>query len=346
MDVSNVEYGFMIFWYIIIMVSMAQYAMLDGFDLGVGMLMPFHKSDFERRVCYNAIGPVWDGNEVWLIVLFGALFAGFPLAYSTLLSAFNTPVLILVFALIFRAVGIEFRSKRESKAWRSMWDYLFCIASLIITFSVGVGLGNFVEGIPLAKDYQYVGGIMLTFLRPYPVLVGLFVMSIFMLHSAIFLVMKTEGELQERCKRYVYPTMIAFLILYVFTTVATLIFQEHIIARFQRHPWFFIIPAIDILVIASIPLFNHKKSFGWAFLASAGNILLLVALFACGMFPELIRSSIDPAFSITIFNAASSLKTLFVLMVITAIGIPLVLAYMIWVYTIFHGKVVIDDHSY
>ena len=346
MDVTAAEYGFMIFWYIIIMVAMANYAMLDGFDLGVGILMPFHKDDHERRICYNAIGPVWDGNEVWLIVLMGGIFAGFPLVYGTLLSAFNTPVMILIFALVFRAVAIEFRSKRESKTWRKMWDNFFFLGSLIIALSVGIGLGNLIQGIPLAKDHQYVGGIMLTFLRPYPILVGVFVLTIFMLHGAIFLVMKTEGDLQARCKKYVYPTMFAFILFYIVTTVITLVFQDHIIARFQRHPWFFILAAVDVLAIISIPVANHKKNFGWAFLGSCLNILLLMGLFACGMFPELMRSSLDPANSLTIFNSASSEKTLFVLMVITAIGIPLVIAYMTWVYTIFHGKVVIDDHSY
>ncbi|MCH9608986.1 MAG: Cytochrome bd-I ubiquinol oxidase subunit 2 [Chlamydiales bacterium] len=344
--ISGVEYGFMIFWFIIIMVCMAQYAMLDGFDLGVGILMPSNKTDMERRICYNAIGPVWDGNEVWLVVVVGALFAGFPLVYATMMSAFYTPIMILIFSLIFRAVAIEFRSKRPYKWWRNMWDTFFCLASLLIAFAVGVALGNFVAGIPLNEYHQYTGGIIMTFLRPYPILVGVFGLSIFILHATIFLVMKTEGTLQERYKKYALPVTFAFLALYILTTVLTITLHEHMIARFERSPWFFIIPALNLLVIIGIPFAVYKNRFGTAFVFSCLNVLFLITLFACGVFPDLIRSSTNPEYSLTIFNTSSSLATLKVLMVITAIGIPLVIAYMVWVYTIFHGKVVIDDHSY
>lgn len=336
----------MVFWYIIVIASIMHYAMLDGFDLGVGMLLLFSKKDEDRRICINAIGPVWDGNEVWLVIVMGALFAGFPLVYATLLSSFYIPIMLLIFALIFRAVAIEFRSKHHAKGWRSSWDVCFALASFLIAFAVGVSLGNFVQGIPLEQDFTYTGGLILTFLRPYPVLVGILTLSLFLMHGAIFLAMKTEDDLHARVTRWIKPCMIFFLITYVVTTILTLIFQDHIIARFKQIPWFFIIAFVDILVIANIPRSVHKGNFGWAFLSSCANIALLLALFACGMFPELIRSSIDPAYSLTIFNTSSSLKTLIVLTIIVGIGLPLVIAYMSFVYHIFRGKVKLDHHSY
>lgn len=340
------EFGFMIFWYIIIIAAIAHYAMLDGFDLGVGMLHFFAKKDYDRRIFLNAIGPVWDGNEVWLVIILGALFAGFPLAYATLLSAFYIPIMIIITALIFRAVAIEFRSKRPMKWWRSMWDFFFSLGSLIIAFGVGCALGNFVQGLPIDRTFEYRGGIILTFLRPYPILVGVLTISLFLLHGNLYLVMKAEGELLEAVKRWVRPNFIFFILMYVFATMVTLIYQQHIVHRFREIPWFFIIAVANALVIANIPRLIDKGNYGWAFLNSMANIMLLMALFACGMFPELIRSSLDPMGTITVMNASSSLKTLIVLTIIVAIGLPLVIAYMTWVYHTFRGKVELDSHSY
>ena len=338
------EFGFSVFWYIIFMAAIASYAMLDGFDLGVGMLSPFTRKDMEKRIFLNAIGPVWDGNEVWLIIVLGGLFAGFPLAYATLLSAFYIPVMVLITALIFRAVSIEFRSKRPMLWWRSMWDFFFSVGSLAIAFGVGCALGNFVQGIPIDADHVYRGGIILTFLRPYPVLVGLMTITLFLLHGNLYLVMKTEGELLEKLKLWTKRTLILYILLYVVTTMATLIYQQHIVDRFRDMPYFFIIALANMLCIANIPRLVVKGSYGWAFLNSMANVGLLMALFACGMFPRLLRSSLNPDWSLTIMNSAASLKTLFVLAVIVAIGLPLVVAYMAWVYRIFRGKVVIDEH--
>ena len=338
------EYGFMVFWYIIFMAAIAFYAMLDGFDLGVGMLHLFTRKDDERRVFLNAIGPVWDGNEVWLIIVLGGLLAGFPLAYATLLSSFYIPVMILISALIFRAVSIEFRSKRPMKWWRNMWDFLFAIGSTIIAFGIGCVLGNLIQGIPLDADHVYRGGIILTFLRPYPILVGLLTVSLFLLHANLYLVMKTEGALLEKLKGWVKTTMILYIMFYVATTMITLIYQQHIVERFREIPYFFIIALANMCVIANIPRLVTKGKYLVAFLNSLANVALLLSLFGCGMFPILLRSSTDSAFSLTITNSSASLKTLEVLAVIVAIGLPLVAAYMTWVYRLFKGKVVIDEH--
>ncbi|MBS0624369.1 MAG: cytochrome d ubiquinol oxidase subunit II [Verrucomicrobia bacterium] len=343
---DNLEYLLTIFWYVVLITAVVQYAMLDGFDLGVGMLLLCTKKDEDRRIFMNAIGPVWDGNEVWLVIVMGALFAGFPLVYAKLLSSFYSPIMVLVFALIFRAVAIEFRSKRPSRAWRQMWDVLFFGASLVIAFALGVALGNFVTGIPLGEHFEYQGGIVLTFLRPYPVLVGLLTVSLFTMHGAIFLTMKTMGELHDKLLKWVRPSILAYMVVYVVVTFATLIYEPHIVARFHHYPWLFSFAVVDVLVLVSIFWNFHRNYFGWAFLGSCANIMLLLILFASGMFPELLRSSIDPAYSLTIFNTVSSVKTLSVLAIIVAIGLPLVIVYMSWVYHIFRGKVVLDDHSY
>ncbi|MCH9610864.1 MAG: Cytochrome bd-I ubiquinol oxidase subunit 2 [Chlamydiales bacterium] len=338
------DYGLAVFWYAIFMVAIACYAMLDGFDLGVGMLHLFARKDYDRRIFLNAIGPVWDGNEVWLIIVLGGLFAGFPLAYATLLSSFYIPVMVLITALIFRAVSIEFRSKMPMHWWRSMWDGFFAIGSLVIAFGVGCALGNFIQGIPLDEDQIYRGSIMLTFLRPYPVLVGLMAIALFVSHGNLYLVMKTEGELLERLKVWSKRTLILYIMFYVGVTMVTLIYQQHIVDRFRDQPLLFLIALANMLCIANIPRLVVKGNYGWAFLNSMANVGLLMMLFAFGMFPVLLRSSIDPAYSLTAMNSSASEKTLIVLGVIVAIGLPLVIAYMAWVYRIFKGKVVMDEH--
>lgn len=341
------EFGFMVFWYIVIIAAVICYAMLDGFDLGVGALHLFACEDQERRIFLNAIGPVWDGNEVWLVVLIGAMFAGFPFAYATLLSSFYIPLIFLIFALIFRAVAIEFRSKMPMLWWRKMWDILFFGASILIALAVGMALGNLIQGIPLDENHNYVGRIVWTFLRPYPVLVGILTLSLFMLHGAIYLVMKTEGALQDKLKEWVSATMIFFIIAYAVTTMVTLIYQTHMVERIRDRPYLFLVALADMLIIANIPREIHRKNYGWAFISSCLNIAFLLGLFALGTFPDVIRSSINPETNgINVFNAAASLNTLIVLAIIVAIGLPLVFAYGFFIYRTFRGKVKLDHMSY
>jgi cytochrome bd ubiquinol oxidase subunit II len=336
-----------IFWYIVIIASICCYAMLDGFDLGVGVLHLFAKTDHERRIFLNAIGPVWDGNEVWLVVLIGALFAGFPFAYATLFSAFYIPLTCLICGLIFRAVAIEFRSRMASMVWRTTWDILFFGASLVIALGVGIALGNLIYGIPLDENHEFVGRKILSFWHPYPLLIGVLTLSVFVMHGTIFLIMKTEGEIQTRIKSWVNPTTIFFIIAYVVTTMVTLIYQEHMVERMRERPYLFLLVLADILAIANILHQIHQNRPGWAFISSCFNIGLLLVLFAVGSFPDLIRSSINPENSLTLFNSAASPKTMRVLAIIVMIGIPLVIAYGYYIYRVFRGKVTIDEyHSY
>lgn len=336
-----------LFWYVIVIAAMIFYAMLDGFDLGVGALHLLTKKDEERRVFLNAIGPIWDGNEVWLIVVVGGLFAGFPYAYATLLSAFYVPLTFLICGLIFRAVALEFRSKVAHAKWRHTWDVLFCLASLLIAFAIGVALGNLIHGIPLNENHDYVGGVILSFLHPYALLVGVLVLALFMMHGAIFLVMKTEGELQKTVERWVNPTIIFFIMTYAITTMVTLIYQTHMTEHIRERPYLFPIVLLNILAIANIPREIQKGNMGFAFLSSCINIMTLLALFAVGTFPALIRSTINPETnSLTIANSAASPTTLVVLAIIVVIGIPLVIGYSFYIYKVFHGKVKMDHMSY
>ena len=339
---SNLEFG----WFTIFVILLMGYAMLDGFDLGVGMLHLFAKSDRERRVMLNSIGPVWDGNEVWLVTAGGALFAGFPDIYATILSAFYMPVMLLLFGLILRAVAIEFRSKQPMKWWRTTWDMAFFSGSVIISFVLGVALGNMIRGIPLNESKEFIGTIE-TIFHPYPLLVGLLTVSIFAMHGSIYILMKTEGEFHEKMRRWTQPCMIFFIIMYALTTMATLIYMPHMIQAFHDRRIFFLIAVINIFLVANIPREIYRGKDARAFISSCLNLVCLLALYAIGTYPEVVRSINDPEhLSLTIYNSSSSKLTLQILFLIALIGIPLVVAYTTAIYYIFHGKVKIDPHSY
>ncbi|MDR3623754.1 MAG: cytochrome d ubiquinol oxidase subunit II [Chlamydiales bacterium] len=335
-----------VFWYCIIIIAIMCYAMLDGFDLGVGILHLFVKEDYERRVFINAIGPLWDGNAVWLIIILGGLFAGFPYAYATLLSAFYTPVMFFIAGLILRTVAIEFRSKRPSVLWRKFWDFVFFFASLVIGFGAGILMGNFIHGIAINEEQVYMGDFW-SFINPYTVLVGITAVACFTMHGALFLVMKTEGELHDKLRSWVNRTIIFFIICYAITTVATLIYQPHMAVRLQERPVLFLVAILSMLAIANIPREINKRRDGRAFLSSAVSIALLLALYGIGMFPVLLRSSINPElYSLTVHNSDASHMTLTVLAIIVLIGLPLVGIYGFITTRIFRGKVKIDHHSY
>jgi cytochrome d ubiquinol oxidase subunit II len=341
------EFGFdlNITWFILIGVLLAGYAILDGFDLGVGSLHLFTKTDEERRLLINSIGPVWDGNEVWLVTGGGALFAAFPEVYATVFSGFYTAFMLLLFMLIFRAVAIEFRSKQEMKWWRNMWDRAFSVSSILIALLMGVALGNIVIGIPLDENHEFAGSFF-GLLNPYSILVGITTVALFMMHGAIYLVMKTEGDLHDKARSWVNNTIIFFVITYVTTTMATLIFVPHMIGHIKDNPILFVVALLNMLAIANIPREIHHKNDFKAFLSSCAAILALFVLFAIGIFPNIVLSNPFPMNSLTVYNGASSQKTLGIMLIIAIIGIPFVLAYTVSIYWIFRGKVKLNKMSY
>lgn len=333
-------------WFIVVVILLAGYSILDGFDLGVGMLHLFSKKDVERRLMLNSIGPVWDGNEVWLVTAGGALFAGFPHVYATLCSAYYIPIMFLLTGLIFRAVAIEFRSKQPMAWWRWTWDVLFSLASLMIAFALGVAMGNMIRGIPLNEEMEFTGSLV-DLVHSYDILVGVMTVALFSMHGAIYILMKTEGELHDKLRLWINPSIIFFIICYAVTTMTTLIYQPHMVQTIIDRPIFFVVAVINMLAIANIPREVQRNRDDLAFVSSCVNIVCLMSLYAIGTYPNIIRAINDPEnLSLTIHNSASSAMTLEILLLMVFIGIPIILAYTFSIYWIFHGKVRLESTSY
>ena len=332
-------------WFILVGVLLSGYAILDGFDLGVGILNLFVKSDHDRRIFYNSIGPVWDGNEVWLVTGGGALFAAFPEVYATAFSGFYLAFILLVFALIFRAVAIEFRSKEKWGWWRQMWDIGFAVGSGLASFLIGVAMGNIAWGVPLDADYEF-AGTFLGLLHPYALLMGVTTVALFMMHATIYLAMKTEGDLQKQVRSWINPAIIGFILCFSIVTLATLLYIPHITDVFRESPLLFVFAIALVLAIANIPREISRGQDFRAFLSSCLSMLMLMSLFGLGMYPNMIFSHTAPENSLTIYNGCSTDKTLQIMLIIAIIGVPIVLAYTASIYWIFRGKVKLTEDSY
>lgn len=333
-------------WFLVVGGLFSGYAILDGFDLGAGAWHLFLRKEKSRRIALNAVGPVWDGNEVWLVIGGGALFAGFPELYASLFSAMYIPFMLFLLFLILRAVSIEFRSKEEMRWWRQMWDVIYSLSSAILAVLLGVVLGNVLQGMPLDADLEYMGS-WLDFLNPYALAMGLTTLFLFMMHGGIYLIMKTEGRLYDKMEKLTKRAMIAFIISFAFITLWTLIYYPHLSDRFKESPMLFVLPVLAFLSIANIPRLLSKKSYLYAFIFSALTMSFGLLVVATELYPTLIRSTSGIAdSSITIYNAASSQNALGIMLTITAIGAPLVLSYTGFVFWTFRGKVKLDETSY
>lgn len=352
-------------WYVLIGVLLIGYAILDGFDLGVGALHLFSKGDTNRRIMLNSIGPVWDGNEVWLITAGGALFAAFPHAYATAFSGFYLAFMLLLFALIFRAVSIEFRSKEPSPRWRSFWDTAFSVGSILAAILFGVAIGNVIMGFQIGADKEY-AGTFLDLVSPYTVLTGVFNLTMVTMHGAIYLTLKTEGELKKRAINWATRGFYVFVAIYALTTAYTLALKPEMLANFsfgsiepswQMHPiiaqnqtsisvfaWLVVI--LNALAIANIPRTLAKGKFMGAFISSACVIAAVIMFFALGIFPNMMLSNISPDYHLTIYNASASQYTLKTMFTIAIIGMPFVLAYTSIIYWTYRGVTKIDSSSY
>ena len=333
-------------WFLLFILIVAGYLILDGFDMGVGILhLPFARTDMERRTFLNSIGPVWDGNEVWLVLAGGVLFAVFPLVYASLFSGFYLAFMLVLLVMILRTVALEFRSKEASPRWRSTWDTVFGLASAGLALLLGVAFGNVLSGVPLDAD----GNIqvsLIDLLTPFALLVGVTTVAMFAAHGAIYLVMKTEGELQTRLERALPRLLGLFFVLNTLVVIAMVLYRQQITERYTNDIWPVIFPAAALLaLIAAWTLVRRGEMFR-AFVASSAMIALLIVSGAIGIYPNLLISTTDPAYNLTVTNAASADNTLMVCLIVALIGMPFVLLYTTGVYYIFRGKATVDSDGY
>ena len=333
-------------WFVLYVVIIGGYVILDGFDLGVGILGPFiAKDDREKRILLNSIGPVWDGNEVWLVLAGGALFAAFPIVYASLFSGFYLAMMLVLLVLILRTVAIEFRSKRESTLWRATWDWFFFGSSLGITVLLGVALGNVIRGVAIDQSGN-MDVSLIDLLNPYSLALGVTAVVMLSLHGGIFLTQKVEDDLLDRVKHLVPRLMVVFFVIMTGLIVWTLTLDQEIADNYRNRLWIGIFPVLALLAALAAWRQIHHERYLTAFIASATMIALLMGTVAAGLYPVMLPSSINPDYDLTVTNAASAENTLTVMFVIALIGMPFVLLYTAGVYYFFRGKVRLDDESY
>jgi cytochrome bd ubiquinol oxidase subunit II len=323
-------------WFILIGVLFTGFFFLEGFDYGVGILLPFlGKNDTERRMIVNTIGPFWDGNEVWLLTAGGAMFAAFPNWYATMFSGFYLALALMLIALIVRGVAFEFRSKVEDPRWRALWDWLAFAGSLVPALLWSVALANIVRGVPINEKMQYVGRFF-DLLNPYALLAGLVSLAAFTLHGAIFLTLRATDKVLERAEGMANRLWLPVVVL-VFLLVGASYFATDIFQRLGVNPGISAIGAgLSFLVVG---WFVRNKRYGWAFGTMGLGIALTVITTFHGLYPRVMVSSLDPKFSLDIYNASSSPYTLKVMSIVALIFVPIVLIYQAWNYWIYRARV-------
>ncbi len=330
-----------ILWFILIAVLWIGFFFLEGFDFGVGMLLPFiGKKDIERRAVINAIGPTWDGNEVWLLTAGGATFAAFPHWYATMFSGFYLALFLLLVGLIIRGISFEYRSKDANPKWRNTFDWMIAVGSFLAALLLGAAFANLARGVPIDGKMMFTGNLF-TLLNPYGLLGGVTTVAIFLLHGANFLGLKLEGELKDRADAWAKKIWIAATVLYILLAVFT-----YIAGYWQRgfvNPGIVPIGALAALLVAGY--FINQRRDGWSFIMVALNIVLTQVSFFSMTFPNVMISSTNPAWSLTIYNASSSQYTLTVMSIVALIFVPIVLAYQGWTYWMFRKRVVADKKS-
>jgi cytochrome d ubiquinol oxidase subunit II len=323
-------------WFLLIAVLFIGYFILEGFDYGVGILLPFlGTDDLRRRIMLNAIGPHWDANEVWLITAGGAMFAAFPLWYATLFSGFYLPLLFILLALIFRGVAIEFRNQVDAPRWRAAWDWAMFFGSLIPALLWGVALANFVRGVPIDAQQNYVGGFF-NLLNPFALLGGLVSLVGFTLHGALYLTLKTLDPLREQARALAMRLWIPeCMLLVAFVTYAY--FATDALSKLGVNPG--PVPIGAVLAIFVTGYFIYRRWDGWAFATTSATILFSAATIFMILFPRVLVSSLNPDWSLTIYNTASGALTLQSMSIVTLILLPIVLLYEGWSFWIFRKRV-------
>ena len=331
-------------WFFLVGVLLAGYAVFDGFDLGVGALHLLVVEDRDRRIFLNAIGPVWDGNEVWLVTGGGALFAAFPMVYATVFSGFYLALILLLAALIGRAVSFEFRSKVESPSWRRVWDRVFGIGSFLPALLFGVAVGNVMRGIPMDLAGNYTGTFF-GLLNPFSLVMGLLSTAMFFTHGALWMAGKSDGELQARSLRFGRIAWVAWLVLLALGTVAVALGASDLLAVGIGRPLVWLVLLLMVVGHALVGAGLLKQRTGRTFLGSCIAVVAQVFLVGFSLYPMLVPA-LGEGTALDIYNASSTPMTLMVMLVIALLGMPVVIAYTVFIYRVFRGKVVLDDHSY
>ena len=328
-----------ILWFLLIAVLYTGFFFLEGFDFGVGILLTaLTRKDVERRAIINTIGPHWDGNEVWLIVAGGATFAAFPHWYATMFSGFYLAFFLLLVGLIIRGVAFEFRSKDQSPKWRTFWDWCICIGSFVPALLLGTAFANLARGLPIDGNMIFTGNLF-TLLNPYGLMGGVITTAVFLLHGSVFLSLKLEDELKARVELLARTLWLPVFLLVILLAVGTVFltgYQERV------SPLEGILPLLSLVALGLAGMFIKQKKTGWAFILTSLNIILAQATFFIILFPQVMISSTDSAFSLDIWNAASSPYTLKVMSIVAAIFVPIILAYQAYTYWIFRKRVSTD----
>ena len=332
-------------WFVLVGGLLAGYAILDGFDLGAGMLHLFvAKNDRERREVLAAIGPVWDGNEVWLLATGGSLFAAFPRVYATVFSGLYLALMLVLVSLVLRAVSLEFRGKLEDPRWRAAWDRVFAVCSFVPALLFGVAIGNVARGLPLDAGQDY-SGTFLGLLNPFALTVGLFSVALFVTQGAAWLQGKTGGAVRERVLAAGGVSWAAWAALWVVVTLLARVAAPGTAPAWTRwEPW--IPAALTVVFLAGLRWSWGRGRPGRAFLFSSAAIAAIIATLGLVLYPTIVPALGAPELSLTIENAASSPKTLGVMLGIALVGMPIVLAYTAFIYSRFRGTVVVDEHGY
>ncbi len=329
-------------WFLLWGILWAVYFMLDGFDLGLGILSPFlARNDTDKRVVYNSMGPFWDGNEVWLLTAGGVTFAAFPTTYAVMFTALYTPLLLLLFALILRAVALEFRSKVDGDGWRKTWDTLLFLGSFVPALLLGVAFANIFRGVPIDADGTFHGNLF-TLLNPYGLLGGVLFVLLFVVHGALWLAIKAEGDLGMRAGRTAGKIWSVLLVVAVVFLVATW-FATNLYGNYLTYPVLFLIPLVTVVALLATRLFIAQGAWWKAWGASSLTIVGATLFGVVGLFPNLFPSSLNPAYSLTAFNSASSPLTLKIMLVVALTFVPVVIVYQVWSHYLFRDKVTLDD---
>jgi len=323
-------------WFVLIGVLFTGFFVLEGFDYGVGILLPFlGRTDEERRRIVNTIGPVWDGNEVWLLTAGGAIFAAFPHWYATMFSGFYLALFLVLAALIVRGVAFEFRSKDENPGWRSTWDWMIFVGSLLPAILFGVALANLLKGVPIDQSKSFVGGFF-DLLSPYTVLAGLATCALFVTHGAIFLNLKSVDPIRARATAVIGKVGPLATILLLLFALGTYLWTD-VYARLGVNPG--LVPLLALGALLSAGYLIHRERMGWAFVMTTLTILFTVATLFVSLFPRVMVSSLNPEWSLTIYNASSTPYTLEIMSIVAGVFVPIVLAYQAWTYWVFRHRI-------